>query len=79
MKRFKTYKINKLKSFVEIGYTQVPDYNGGDNDFICVDNDRKEWIYCENGFYPFCDEKYLNRLANSLKESTLEKLCEFRS
>lgn len=79
MKRFETFKPDMVKFFVEKNYTKVPDYNGGDDDFICVDHKRKEWIYCENGFYPFCDLYYLNRLADSLKDSTLEKLNEFKS
>jgi len=42
--------IDKLN---EIGYKQVPDCTGGDQDFLMIDTFKKEYIWCENGFYPF--------------------------
>lgn len=40
----------------EIGYKKVPDCTFGDEDFLMIDTLRKEYIWCENGFYPFCSD-----------------------
>ena len=34
-------------------YKEVPSDNGGDDDYLCVDHVRKEYIWCENGTWPF--------------------------
>lgn len=54
------------------GYKRIPDRNGGDDDFIVVDMDRREYIYCESGFFPFCDQDYCRNGKATLYE--LEKL-----
>lgn len=50
--------IDKMK---EQNYKQIPDSTGGDHDFITIDSLRKEWIWCENGFNPFCSEYDLSK------------------
>lgn len=27
---------------------------GGDNDYLVIDHEKKEYCFWENGFYPFC-------------------------
>ena len=54
------------------GYSRLPDSTGGDRDFITIDIERKEYIWCENGFLPFdsFDElkKYEGNSSISLTE-----------
>ena len=44
---------NILSEYVDKGYTEVSNGNGGDDDFLCFDHLKKQYIWCENGFYPF--------------------------
>lgn len=69
--------VNKLN---EIGYKNIPDSNGGDNDFIMVDSLRKEYIWCEYGFGPFCSERdmELYEYSKSTEEITLSMLYSMR-
>ncbi len=81
MQRFQIKNRNlekTVRSLTSRGYKQVPDGNGGDNDFIYVDHERKEWIYCENGFYPFCSICDVKELARALKNPTLEEMYKLR-
>jgi len=50
--------VNKLN---EIGYKNVPDCTGGDQDFLMIDTLRKEYIWCENGFSPFCSDYEMSK------------------
>lgn len=63
MTRFQRIQTNKtlITHFVdklnEIGYRNVPDLADGDQDFLVIDTFRREYIWCENGSYPFsCDK-----------------------
>lgn len=58
----------------EKGYTQVPDLNGGDDDFIYIDTLRKEWVYCETGFSPF--DNYNEMLPYQFKKAHECKLSD---
>lgn len=42
-------------------YRRVKDCTGGDEDFIVIDTLRKEYIWCESGFAPFCSDETLCR------------------
>ncbi len=50
-----------IENAIKNEYRKIPDSTGGDMDFLVIDNLYKEYIWCENGFYPFCqDESELN-------------------
>lgn len=66
--------INKLK---EDGFKEVTNYNGGDDDYLCIDYKNKEFIWCEDGFFPFFIET-LNKIEISDKETTLRKMYDNR-
>ena len=44
---------NILKDLIFLGYTEVKNANGGDDDFLCIDHLKQKYIWCENGFAPF--------------------------
>ena len=69
-KELMNHIIDKLN---EIGYKKIPDCTGGDEDFLMIDTLKKEYIWCENGFAPFCsDEQMYN--YEFLKDINLEML-----
>lgn len=86
MKRFQ--KINTEKELIfhiidklnEIGYNKIPDCTGGDEDFLMIDTLRKEYIWCENGFYPFCsdDEMLKYEFIKNPKSISLKSLEDER-
>ena len=47
----KEKKISKILE--QYNYSEIPNGNGGDDDFLCFDHLKKEYIWCEYGFYPF--------------------------
>jgi hypothetical protein len=69
--------IDKLN---EIGYIKIPDFIGGDEDFLMIDTLRKEYIWCEYGFAPFCsdEEMYQYEFNDNSHEINLKKLQDFR-
>ena len=38
-----------VEKLIEIGYTKIQDFNGGDDDFILIDTMNKEFLWCEFG------------------------------
>lgn len=42
-----------VKQITEFGYQHVPTCNGGDDDILMIDTERKEWAWWEGGFSPF--------------------------
>lgn len=62
----------------DIGYNEVPNNTGGDEDFIMIDSLRKEWIWCENGFEPFCNEELMMKYQFSDEMITLNSLENLR-
>ena len=60
----------------EIGYKRVPDCTGGDEDFLMIDSFRKEYIWCENGFLPFCSDEAMLKyeFKDEPKEISLKSL-----
>lgn len=48
-----------VDKLIEMGYKKVPDWNGGDDDFLVIDSVRKEYIWCEFGVSPFCSDDNL--------------------
>lgn len=53
------------------GYIEIPNNTGGDENFIVIDSIRKEYIWCEYGFAPFCSEHDLIKCSEynkNLKE-----------
>lgn len=53
------------------GYTEVDGETGGDNDYLCVDMDKKQWCWCENGSDIFNEpslEKYQTNNTITLSE-----------
>jgi hypothetical protein len=59
-------------------YTEIDGQTGGDNDFICVDLKNKEWCWCENGYYPFCNTDDMVKYQH-LPSITLADLVKRRS
>ncbi len=58
-----------------LGYFTFNDY---DDDYLCVDHQNKQFIWCENGFYPF----YISALENFSRTApniTLEILYSIRN
>lgn len=53
-KELMNHFISKLN---EIGYKEIPNCTGGDEDFLMIDTFRKEYIWCEEGFLPFCSDE----------------------
>ena len=55
MRRFQIIETEKnlmdsiVEKLIEIGYTKIQDFNGGDDDFILIDTMYKEFIWCEFG------------------------------
>jgi len=70
--------VDKLK---EIGYREVANSTDGDEDFLMIDTLRKEYIWCENGFYPFCsdDDMYLYEYSETPDSISLKSLDEDRN
>lgn len=65
MKRFQRIDTTKelMNHFIdklnELGYSEVPNSTGGDEDYLMIDTFRKEYIWCENGFAPFCSDEHM--------------------
>lgn len=70
--------VDLVSDYVVKGYKEVPNANGGDDDYLCVDHQNKEYIWCENGFYPF-DIKSLNGFDHDNPIITLEYLYSIRN
>ena len=70
MIRFQKINISKEllldieKTLKSIGYTELPNLNGGDNDFLVLDTLNKEYIWAENGCEVFSDLFYLDANTN---------------
>lgn len=59
----------KVAELEDLGYTHnhyVTEATGGDNDYIVIDHQNKEFCFWENGFSPFCfdDSEELNSKEN---------------
>lgn len=69
--------VDKLNT---IGYKKIPDCTGGDQDFLMIDTLRKEYIWCENGFGPFCsdDDMYIYEFNSTPELITLKYLESIR-
>jgi hypothetical protein len=67
MYRFQRIRTNKelinhiIDKLIEIGYKEIPNCTGGDEDFLTIDTLRKEYIWCENGFAPFCSDDSMHK------------------
>jgi hypothetical protein len=68
---------NIIKDLTNNGYIEVQNFNGGDNDYLCIDELKKEFIWCEYGFHPF-DIYSLNEFENN-DNITLEYLYKIRN
>lgn len=85
MKRFQRIDVDKeimlsfKENLKELGYKEIANFNGGDDDFLIFDTLRKEYIWCENGFSPFCSDELMKKYENlnsneiSLKELALKR------
>lgn len=47
MQRFTINGINSIPA----GYKEIQNFNGGDDDYLCLDHILKEFIKCENGSF----------------------------
>ena len=45
------------KTLKNLNYKEVDNLNGGDDDFLMIDTFKKEYVWCENGFLPFCSDE----------------------
>jgi hypothetical protein len=61
--------IDKLK---EIGYREVQNSTGGDEDFLMIDTFFKEFIWCENGFAPFCSDQEMLQYESYNQPETID-------
>ncbi len=84
MKRFQIIDSSKdfmnlmVKFLKEEKFTEVYGMTGGDDDFICVDTLRKEWCWCENGFFPFCNQDEMMKYQFKDKSFLLSDLIKMR-
>lgn len=64
------------KTLKNLNYKEVDNLNGGDDDFLMIDTFKKEYIWCENGFYPFCsdDTMYNYEYSSNSNLITLHQL-----
>jgi hypothetical protein len=47
-------KEQKFQNYIKkYDFIEVPNSTGGDEDYLCFDMMKKEYIWCENGFYSF--------------------------
>jgi hypothetical protein len=57
----------KIKVFAEVlrenGFTEISSLTGGDDDFLYVDPQRREFIFCENGSPIFSSQEEMDRLV----------------
>lgn len=80
MKRFQ--RIDTVRELIDpiigvlekLGYKQIPDCTGGDQDFLMIDTLRKEYIWCEYGFSPFCSDSDMCEFELDGKQTTLKDL-----
>lgn len=75
--RFERFKTAQEIAF--LNYEKSADSTGGDEDFIIVDHVNKQWIFCENGFGPFCDMSEMSKYNDNLQENLLRHLDLNRS
>ena len=47
-----------------LGYKEIANFNGGDDDFLMCDVIKREYIWCENGFAPFCSDELMREYEN---------------
>ena len=83
MRRFQKIDTNKKEmlyfeeNLKKLGYKEITNFNGGDDDFLTFDILRKEYIWCENGFAPFCSEELMKEYENldqiNLRELALKR------
>lgn len=69
-------KIRKIRykkvKIIPNGYIQITNDNDGDNDFILIDTMLKQYIWCENGTYPFSSPK------DRVKYQSLQEMVDCR-
>jgi hypothetical protein len=75
MKRFEIFysssdQLHTIEELlIKFGYKEVPNSTCGDEDFICIDNERMEYIWCEDGFFPFCSLESLENYQGDVDAS----------
>ena len=69
----KGHLLNLIENLKDDGFKEVPNVNWGDDDFLCIDLLYKEFIWCENGFAPFCSKKQLEQVSTDKTLSDLVK------
>jgi hypothetical protein len=71
------FHLDLIKNYLTpYNYTEIDGGTGGDNDFLCVDTQNKEWCWCEHGFAPF-HEYTLLEYRND-ENITLSELVDMR-
>lgn len=69
-------EVNDLKeSLLKRGYVEVQGFDDGD--YVCLDNLKQEFMFCQKGFGPF-EIKFLNKLEK-FKDLTLKDLSTMES
>lgn len=59
--RFTQVRNESYQGLIDSGYRYIPNpSNGGDDDYIIVDLERKEFTHGESGYPPFYDIEELN-------------------
>lgn len=56
-KHNKKSKQTIVKELSLLGYKEISTCNGGDDDRIIIDDERKEWAFWEYGFSPFATDE----------------------
>ena len=67
--------LDLIENLKDDGFKEIPNVSYGDDDFLCIDLLYKEFIWCENGFAPFCSKKQLEQVS---KDKTLSDLVKER-
>ena len=60
------------------GYCEIVGSTYGDEDFITIAVERREYMWCEHGFYPFCDPNVLQKFQRNDTDITLKILDKIR-
>ena len=68
---------NKAEVYLtNLRYEELPNQNGGDNDFIIVDEDNKQFIFVENGCEHFTDDAIAKLNRPWFERTDLKSYCK---
>lgn len=74
--KHKGHLLDLIENLKDDGFKEISNVNCGNDDFLCIDLLYKEFIWCENGFAPFCSKKQLEQVSTDKTLSDLVKKIE---